>query len=199
MSNEDDLYLPFTITGIHLDTDEGTKVVKRREVFVTKDTEGIKMVTSFGASLGDVASALRHNGWTVTLLGEGTPNDPARTLGEGRKGRTRTGDHTTSAAGARAVAVRAGTQAHRLLVAYEIHSYIGLTDEEAAGRAELLGSCYWKRCGELREDGLIETVPSPGHDGVYTRLGSAGTARIVCRITDAGRNMLSKAAPVSAR
>ncbi|MGV8973209.1 MAG: hypothetical protein ACOH10_12880 [Rhodoglobus sp.] len=192
--SEDDLYLPFTITSITLDTDEGTKVVKRREVFVTKDSDGNKMVTSFGATLADVASALRHNGWTVTAPNEGPPNDPAHTLGAERKGRTRTGDHTTSAAGARDVALRAGTQAHRLLVAYEIHSSVGLTDEEAAGRAELLGSCYWKRCGELREDALIETIPGTGHDGVRTRVGSAGTARIVCRITDAGRAVLSKAA-----
>jgi hypothetical protein len=83
---------------------------------------------------------------------------------------------------------RVGSQLHRLLVAYGIHSSIGLTDEEAAGRAGLLKSCYWKRCGELRDDKLIKVLYKDGLP--VARLGSAGTNRAVSCITDAGRAYL---------
>lgn len=109
-------------------------------------------------------------------------------------GRHRTGDHATSVVGARDVAFRAGTQLHRLLSMYEIHAASGLTDEEAGGRADLLRSCYWKRCGELRQDGFIEVQRHPGGEP-RTRAGSAGSARIVCSITDDGTAYLARLTP----
>ena len=89
-------------------------------------------------------------------------------------GRTRNPDHETSTEGARQVAYRAGSQKARLLEAYSRY-WSGLTDEDAAAYAGLLGTCYWKRCGELRADGKI--VPTG-----QTRMGSAGVPRIVCRL-----------------
>ncbi len=111
-------------------------------------------------------------------------------------GRTRTADHETSIAGAHSVAFRAGSQKAKLLTEYgkaadyyEQYGAIavdkqGMTDEEAADQAGLTRSCFWKRCGELRADGLIE--PTGG-----TREGEAGVPRIVCRITDKGREVLA--------
>lgn len=121
-------------------------------------------------------------------------------IGDRVWGRHRTGDHATSVAGAHAVAFRAGSQSHRLLAGYEAAGNTkhiggddyGFTDEEAAEWAGLLRSCYWKRCGELRQDGLIEVIPQPSPDGVLTRIGSAGSPRIVCRITDEGRARLAR-------
>lgn len=103
--------------------------------------------------------------------------------------RFRTADPFTSKAGAAHVAGRAPTQAMRLLMAYEF-SNRGCTDEEAAEYAVLLQSCYWKRCGELRADGLIEPVKIMGTQ--FTRKGRAGTARIVCRLTPEGRKVLQQ-------
>lgn len=73
-----------------------------------------------------------------------------------RNGRHRNPDWTTSVQGAQSVAYRAGSQKARLLQAYKLAHPHGLTDDEACVAAELpLTSCYWKRCGELREDGAI--------------------------------------------
>lgn len=95
-------------------------------------------------------------------------------------GRVRRGDLPTSRAGARAVAPRAGSQKALLLDAYAEAGARGLTDEEAAAAAHLpLRSCWWKRCGELRQGGFI----TPTGD---ERLGEAGSPRIVCRITKEG-------------
>lgn len=75
---------------------------------------------------------------------------------EYRNGRHRTPDWTTSVAGARSVAYRAGSQKAKLLDAYKAAYPGGLTDDEACIAAGLpLTSCYWKRCGELREDGMV--------------------------------------------
>lgn len=102
--------------------------------------------------------------------------------------RTRTVDHGTSAAGARAVSFRSGTQKHRLLIAYAETS--GLTDEEAAAAARLPSSaCWWKRCSELRDVGAIEPTGE-------TRVGAAGVPRIVCSITEQGWNLLWDSDPV---
>ena len=71
---------------------------------------------------------------------------------------------------------RALTQKDRLLVAFTAHPE-GLTDEEAATIAGLpIRSCWWKRCSELREAGLIEHTEQ-------MRLGSAGCNQLVSRIT----------------
>lgn len=61
----------------------------------------------------------------------------------------------------------------------------GLTDEGAAEFAGVpLTSEYAKRCSELREAGYLEPT---GEE----RRGAAGMARMVCRITDAGRDALA--------
>lgn len=96
------------------------------------------------------------------------------------QGRVRANDHAGSHAGAEAVRKRAPTQKMRLLDIYAIDAGDGLTDDEAAYEADLLRSCFWKRCGELRQKGLIE-------DTGRTRVGYMGVAKMVCQITEAGR------------
>lgn len=91
--------------------------------------------------------------------------------------RVRANDYATSKAGAVSVSFRAGSQKARLLDAYR-RATDGLTDEEAAAIAGLPErSCYWKRCNELRDAGLIETT---GQE----RPGLAGVPRIVCRVSE---------------
>lgn len=146
----------------------------------------------------------------------------------------RRGDRSTSvAAGTRPDRVRrAGSQALRLLKAYAdtdrlaaaaddaLPAEYGLTDSEARVAAGISArSCYWKRCSELRADGLIEpvlldgtvdagavTITRPAGNGterVVARVAAglrdvtrpdpeSGEERIVCRITDAGRRELAK-------
>lgn len=89
--------------------------------------------------------------------------------------RVRHDDWETSREGARAVSLRAGSQKARLFGAYQGALPAGLTDEEAArvsGVPER--SCWWKRCNELRDLGLITPTGE-------TRSGLAGVQRIVCR------------------
>jgi hypothetical protein len=94
-------------------------------------------------------------------------------------GRARRDDYATSRAGAESVKYRAGSQKAKLLAAFA--SSAGLTDEQAATQAGLsMRSCFWKRCGELRDAGLI----------IFTgeqRVGSSGTPCGVSEITTAGR------------
>ena len=92
--------------------------------------------------------------------------------------RTRKDDWDTSKAGAESVKYRAGSQKARLMDVYREAYPSGLTDEEAAEKADLLNSCYWKRCGELREEGCIAVLTNNGEQVVRT--GSAGVPRIVC-------------------
>jgi hypothetical protein len=104
---------------------------------------------------------------------------------DARTGRTRRGDRPTSVQGAQGVAYRAGSQKDLLLRSY-LNQSDGLTDEEAAKVAGLsLRACYWKRCGELREDGMIRILIRDGQE--VTRVGDAGSSRIVCEITLRGR------------
>lgn len=103
---------------------------------------------------------------------------------EPREGRARHTDPDTSAAGAASVTVRAGSQKARLLAAYYAAGPDGLTDDEAAVHARVDRACFWKRCSEMREDGLIMDL------GV-TRLGPLhGEARMVCGITARGIRVL---------
>lgn len=67
----------------------------------------------------------------------------------------------------------ATTQREIILAAYRAHPD-GLTDEEAAEIAGVRG-CWWKRCSELRQQGLI-------FDTGRIRAGAAGRPRIVCAI-----------------
>ncbi len=97
-------------------------------------------------------------------------------------------DPGTSHAATRAIALRAGTQRARLLEAFALEAAaFGLTDEEAADLADGVPyrSEFAKRCSELREAGWIEPTGQ-------TRKGVAGHDRIVSRITDAGRIVLSE-------
>lgn len=95
----------------------------------------------------------------------------------------------TSAQAARDVMGRAKGQRWKLLREYRATTHDGtfddggMTDEEVADRVNLQASCYWKRCGELRDLGLIV-------DTGRTRPGAAGSARIVCRITQMGADVL---------
>jgi hypothetical protein len=104
-----------------------------------------------------------------------------------RRGRQRNPDYSTSAEGARHVGRRAPNQRMQLLLQYREAAEQGLTDEEAARAAGLFErTCYWKRCGELRQDGYVERI-----SGYGVRMGSAGTNRIVCAITDVGLRKLT--------
>ena len=69
-----------------------------------------------------------------------------------------------------------------LLAQYAVHVE-GLTDEEAGDLAEISSRCPWKRCSELRGQGLIKPTGSE-------RLSSAGSFQQVCAITKEGREML---------
>lgn len=92
----------------------------------------------------------------------------------------RADDWETSQAADRMISGKRPTLAVKML-----RAYLGadLTDEEAATRTELLRSCYWKRSSELRYLGFIEPTGA-------TRQGVAGVARIVCRITPEGKQVL---------
>lgn len=67
----------------------------------------------------------------------------------------------------------AATQREIILSVYRDYPD-GLTDEEAAEIAKVQG-CWWKRCSELRQHGLIV-------DTGRVRAGAAGRPRIVCRV-----------------
>ena len=97
----------------------------------------------------------------------------------------RTPDYATSIEGSVAVAKRAPTQKMKLLRAYAYAGERGFTDEQAAHYAGLLGSCFWKRAGELRADGYIAQP-----EGDPVRRGTAGVSRIICVITQDGLDRL---------
>lgn len=50
---------------------------------------------------------------------------------------------------------RANSQKARLLACFAEAGSQGMTDDEAAIAADLVRSCFWKRCGELRQDGMV--------------------------------------------
>lgn len=81
--------------------------------------------------------------------------------------------------------VRPNTQRHKLLLAYmrclgpDI-GIVSISDEQAASLADLhyQGTCWWKRCSELRQGGFIEpTGQVEGFSGATVR---------VCTITEKG-------------
>lgn len=104
--------------------------------------------------------------------------------------RARTTDPETSHASAsnKSEQIKRGTQRHRLL--YEYAQAKDLTDEEAGMRSGLhmARACYWKRCGELRDLGLIS-------DCGYTRKSFVGHDVMVCGITKSGVEMLEVIGP----
>lgn len=97
------------------------------------------------------------------------------TLFDPRPGRHRRDDWVTSIAGSVSVSYRAGSQKARLLAAYESQYPLALTDDEACIAAGLpLTACYWKRCGELRQDNAIVVVDD-------RQSSVTGERRITCR------------------
>ena len=88
------------------------------------------------------------------------------------------------AAASRDNRMRWGSQRHRLLEAFAERA--DMTDEEAGKATGLyaLRACYWKRCGELRDLGLIE-------DTGLTRASDCGQEVIVSTITEKGRVTLA--------
>lgn len=146
-----------------------------------------------------VTDALRAAGWTLHPPGAGCAEVlSARRAGTG----ARRSDPVTSGKGDADVTRRAGSQAVRLLRAYARLEGEGATDSEARAAAGLSSrSCYWKRCSELRAEGLIEPVRTsqPCTDGRSVDLGpltrpdvDTGSDRIVCAITDRGRAYLAR-------
>lgn len=100
---------------------------------------------------------------------------------------SRRSDPETSKKAGNSVAFRAGSQKHSLLQQY-LAASDGLTDEEAgiaSGLAFRNKCCYWKRCSELRQAGLIAVTGE-------TRLSSAEENQQVCVITDKGRSLFLK-------
>jgi hypothetical protein len=95
--------------------------------------------------------------------------------------------YVTEQLGAADVAPRRENQKTRLLRTY-VNAPLGLTDDEAAQEADLEDTCYWKRCGELRELGYIATLTIAGV--TLTKMGLHGSRRIVCWITDEGEKHL---------
>lgn len=94
-------------------------------------------------------------------------------------------DPGTSRRAAPDAARRAPSQKVRLLAVYRAAGSDGLTDEEAGDRSGLAQSrrcCYWKRCSELRQEGLISAAGE--------RISSAGAAQMVCLITEDGIRLL---------
>jgi hypothetical protein len=87
-------------------------------------------------------------------------------------------DQPTSVQGAKDVKHRRTSQAMLLLIEYKLHD---LTDEEAGARSGLIrrSRCYWKRCSDLRSAGYIVNTGK-------TRIGSAGSAQMICAITPEG-------------
>ena len=99
-------------------------------------------------------------------------------------GRHRIPDHSTSIAGAKDVAFRAGSQKAKLLRAFaRLHAAdpaAGYTNDEAQVAAGLSArSCYWHRVTELVASELVEETGE-------TRPGESGSAQKVRRITDKG-------------
>lgn len=198
----DEFFIVDAATGvkIHMDADIAAKALHDAGWTVfppTSPAEALALMDLHDDSIADLlarkdADEEQVDPDPVFPLESTTP--PVRYAME-RKGRHRAGDHATSVQGAHDVVFRAGSQLHRLLVVYASAVNTGLTDEQAAERAGLLGSCWWKRSGELRQDGLIEQVlDADGRE--VTRAGRAGVQRIVCRITSDGVARLSRLKPV---
>jgi hypothetical protein len=99
----------------------------------------------------------------------------------------RKSDPLTSHMAAAEVHIRAGSQQWKLLEAFAKHPLRGLTDEEAGIETKLdqiKRCCYWKRCSELRQAGLIRASETE------TRLSTANKEQQVSYITEAGKRQL---------
>lgn len=87
-------------------------------------------------------------------------------------------DLDTSFEGAASVTPSASNQRDQLYAEFVKAGTSGLTDDEAAQRASLLDSNYWKRCGELRQEGRIRATDE-------RRVGLKNVKRMVSVIADA--------------
>jgi len=87
-------------------------------------------------------------------------------------------DPETSKATARQSKFRWHSDCDRLLEEFQRAGSSGLTDYEAAVRAGLTASGFWKRCSDLRAARRI--VPTG-----ETRLGPNGRQQMVCRVNGA--------------
>ncbi len=95
-------------------------------------------------------------------------------------------DPRTSADAAKSASIRSGSQRAIILKVYADQPF-GLTDEEAgdiSGLSEKRKCCYWKRCSELRQMGLITPTGQ-------LRISSANENQMVCVITNNVRRALS--------
>lgn len=94
-------------------------------------------------------------------------------------------DPSTSNDGIHSVMPRAGSQQHRLLLAYGSRP-MGLIAEDAAEIAGLnrVGVSYWKRIGELLHAGLLE-------DTFQTRIASTGSEQRVLAVSDKGKRAIT--------
>jgi hypothetical protein len=100
----------------------------------------------------------------------------------------RSTDPATSRRGAKDVLPRRDSQQGQLLRVYGTHRINGLTDEQAgdlSGLAQKPKCCYWKRCSELRQKGLIEDT---GNEA----MSSAGSPMMICRLTVKGAELLQE-------
>jgi len=92
-------------------------------------------------------------------------------------------DPITSVMAGANVTRRAPSQKWTLLICY---ANAELTDEEAGIRSGLKvrGANYWRRCSDLRALGFIESTGRK-------RLSTMNELRMVCRITELGRQTIS--------
>jgi hypothetical protein len=100
----------------------------------------------------------------------------------------RSTDPVTSKQGAKDVLPRRDSQQGQLLRMYALYPINGLTDEQAgefSGLARKPKCCYWKRCSELRQKGLIE-------DTGNVAMSSAGSPMMICRLTVKGAELLQE-------
>lgn len=84
-------------------------------------------------------------------------------------------DYETSVNADVKMALSAPNLRAKMLESYVAAGSDGLTDDEAARDAGLLDTCYWKRCNELRQAGLIRNTGRK-------RIGLSGVKRIVCEV-----------------
>lgn len=80
--------------------------------------------------------------------------------------------------------VRSGSQRAIILAVYVNGEYIDDEIGQITGFGNLPNCCYWKRCSELRQAGYIEPTG-------LTRRSRADKLQQICRITDAGKKVLS--------
>lgn len=101
----------------------------------------------------------------------------------------RAGGSETTKRAATAASYRSKSQKAQLLAAYVQEGEGGLTDEQAADRAGLLQRprcCWWHRCSDLVDDGMIEPL-----EGVTRKL-STGMDGRVCVPTAQGVQMAGR-------